>query len=75
MHISCIIICMRTTLNLDDELVAKAQQLTGIEGKTALMHAGLRALIAKAARERLAKLGGTEPEARAPRRRRVGGTP
>lgn len=62
---------MRTTLDLNEELVKRAQQLTRINGKTALVHAGLEALIAKAARERLAKLGATEPDARAPRRRRV----
>lgn len=61
---------MRTTLNLNDELVERAQRLTGIAEKTALLHAGLEALIAGASARRLATLGGTEPRAaRVPRRR------
>lgn len=66
----CILICMRTTLNLDDELVREARRLSGIQEKTALVHAGLQALIARAAAERLAKLGGTQPQLEVPRRRR-----
>lgn len=61
---------MRTTLILRDELLAKAAELTGIQEKTALVHAGLQALIEKKVRERLIALGGTQPGARAPRRRR-----
>ena len=61
---------MRTTLNLDDELVARAARLTGIAEKTALLHAGLEALIARASARRLARLGGTERSlTRIPRRR------
>ena len=61
---------MRTTLILDDDLLAKAAQLSGIEGKTALVHAGLRALVAKESATRLAALGGTEKELTpVPRRR------
>jgi len=61
---------MRTTLNLRDELVEKAGRLTGISEKTALLHAGLEALIAREAARRLAALGGSEPELKqAPRRR------
>jgi Arc/MetJ family transcription regulator len=61
---------MRTTLILDDELLAKAAQLSGIEGKTALVHAGLRALVAKESAKRLAALGGTEKQLTpVPRRR------
>jgi hypothetical protein len=61
---------MRTTLNLNDELVDRARRLTGIEEKTALLHAGLEALIARASARRLATLGGTEPRIRPiPRRR------
>jgi len=61
---------MRTTLILDDELVAKAARLSGIDGKTALVHAGLRALVAAESARRLAALGGTEKELLlAPRRR------
>jgi Arc/MetJ family transcription regulator len=61
---------MRTTLNLDDALLEKAGRLTGIEERTALLHEGLRALIARESARRLAKLGGTEPKlADIPRRR------
>lgn len=61
---------MRTTLILDDALLARARRLTGIDEKTALVHAGLEALIAREAARRLAALGGTMPRARsAPRRR------
>ncbi len=51
---------MRTTLNIDDDLIDKARSLTGIEEKTALVRAGLQALIARASARRLADLGGTE---------------
>jgi Arc/MetJ family transcription regulator len=68
----CILICMRTTLILRDELVVQASALTGIKEKTALVHAGLEALIARAAARRLAALGGTEPRLGVPRRRRSG---
>ena len=61
---------MKTTLILDDDLLAKAAQLSGIDGKTALVHAGLRALVAKESAKRLAALGGTEKKlAPVPRRR------
>ena len=61
---------MRTTLNLDEELVRSASTATGVREKTALIHLGLRALVEKAARERLIKLGGSDPTASVPRRRR-----
>jgi Arc/MetJ family transcription regulator len=61
---------MRTTLILDDELLEKARELTRLEEKTALVHAGLRALIARESARRLAALGASEPRLRrAPRRR------
>ncbi|MBI3768558.1 MAG: type II toxin-antitoxin system VapB family antitoxin [Deltaproteobacteria bacterium] len=61
---------MRTTLNVDDDLLSRARRLTGITEKTALMHAGLEALIARASAHRLAALGGTERSLkRIPRRR------
>jgi Arc/MetJ family transcription regulator len=61
---------MRTTLILNDELVAEARRYTGIEEKTALVHAGLKALIEREAARRLAALGGTEPDLKpVPRRR------
>jgi hypothetical protein len=52
---------VRTTLNLDAELVRLAWHYTGIEEKTALIHKGLRALIRRGAAKRLAELGGTMP--------------
>ena len=61
---------MRTTINIDDELLEEAQQLTGITKKTALVREGLRALIARESARRLARLGGTEPALRdIPRRK------
>jgi Arc/MetJ family transcription regulator len=63
-------ICMRTTLNLDEELVAKARNYTGISAKTRLVHLGLEALIQREAALRLAALGGTASTAKAGRRRR-----
>ena len=61
---------MRTTLILDAELLERAKELTGIQEKTALLHAGLEALIAREAGKRLAALGGTQPELTSiPRRR------
>ncbi len=61
---------MRTTLILDDALIAQARRLTGIAEKTALVHAALRALIAREAGRRLAALAGTMPDLEAAPRRR-----
>ena len=70
MYNSCILIHMRTTLNIDDQILKKASQLTGIKEKTALVRLGLEALIALESAKRLAKLGGTENSLRSiPRRR------
>jgi Arc/MetJ family transcription regulator len=61
---------MRTTLDLDESLIEEARKLSGIREKTALVHAGLEALISRAAARRLADLGGTEKRLRrVPRRR------
>lgn len=61
---------MRTTLNIDDDLLDQAKQMTGIEEKAALVRQGLRALIERESARRLAKLGGSEPQLRpVPRRR------
>lgn len=61
---------MRTTINIEDELIEKASELTGIREKTSLVRLGLKALIAKESSVRLAKLGGTEKELKSiPRRR------
>ena len=53
---------MRTTLNIDDELLAEAQRVTGLKEKVALVREGLRALIERESARRLAKLGGSEPQ-------------
>ncbi len=61
---------MRTTLNIEDELLARAAELLGIKEKTALVRLGLEALIAVESAKRLAALGGTEKELQMiPRRR------
>jgi Bacterial antitoxin of type II TA system, VapB len=53
---------MRTTLALDDELVAKAQAFTGLKQKSSLVREALKALIERESARRLARLGGSEPE-------------
>jgi Arc/MetJ family transcription regulator len=63
---------MRTTLNIDRELLRKAARLTGVVKKTALVRLGLETLIARASAHRLARLGGTEPGLKPVRRRRPG---
>jgi Arc/MetJ family transcription regulator len=63
---------MRATVNLDDELVAEAQRLSGTKGRTALIHAGLEALIERESARRLARLGGSEPQLESIPRRRDG---
>lgn len=68
---------MRTTLNIHDALLERARKLTGIQEKTALIHAAIEAIIARESARRLARLGGSQPKLRAaPRRRapRRGGT-
>lgn len=62
---------MRTTLILDDELLDKASRLAGLVGKTATVHAGLEALIARESARRLAALGGSEKALRPIRRQRL----
>ena len=61
---------MRTTLALDDELLAKAQAYTGLTEKSAIVREALKALIEREAARRLARLGGTRPDLVAPPRRR-----
>lgn len=63
---------MRTTINIDDELLKKASILTGIDEKTSLVRLGLKALIAQQSAKRLAKLGGTEKNLQRIPRRRIG---
>jgi Arc/MetJ family transcription regulator len=61
---------MRTTLNIEDELLAKAQRVSGLKERTALVREGLKALIERESARRLAQLGGTERQLRpVPRRR------
>ena len=61
---------MRTTIALDDDLMARAEELTGITEKAALIREALKTLIAREAARRLALLGGSDPTAEAPPRRR-----
>jgi hypothetical protein len=64
---------MRTTLNIEDRLIEKASELTGIREKTSLVKLGLEALISRESARRLAKLGGTEKNiSDIPRRRMEG---
>ncbi|MBU2786300.1 MAG: type II toxin-antitoxin system VapB family antitoxin [Acidithiobacillus ferriphilus] len=61
---------MRTTINLDDDLLAQAKTLCGVEDRGALLKEALRALIERESARRLARLGGTEPQLQSiPRRR------
>lgn len=61
---------MRTTMIINDALLARAMKLTGLTEKTAVVHAGLEALVARAAAARLARLAGSDPRAGAAIRRR-----
>ena len=65
---------MRTTLNIEDELLVKAAKLTGIKEKTSLVRLGLEALIARESNKRLAKLGGTEKKLEMIPRRKAAST-
>ena len=65
---------MRTTLNIDDELLAKARRLTGITEKTALVKAGLEALVMIEIGRRLGALAGSQQRLKRPRRRRPSDT-
>jgi len=70
MHEAGILMHMRTTLIIDEGLLARARELTGIREKTALVRAGLEALIARESARRLAALGGSQPKlSNIPRRR------
>lgn len=61
---------MRTTLALDDELMARAQAFTGVKEKSALVREALKALIERESARRLAMLGGSEPQMEQVTRRR-----
>lgn len=62
---------MRTTISLDDNLLAEARRISGMKERTALIHEALRALIERESARRLARLGGSEPQLKPVRRRRV----
>ena len=62
---------MRTTLNIDDDLLQSASALTGVKEKTALIRSALKALIAQESAKRLANLGGSEPEVKSIPRRQM----
>jgi Arc/MetJ family transcription regulator len=61
---------MRTTINIDDELLAKASEATGVSERSTLIHDGLRALIARENARALIAMGGTDSDAWVPERRR-----
>jgi Arc/MetJ family transcription regulator len=62
---------MRTTLNIDDDIIKKASKLTGIKEKTSLVRLGLEALIARESARRLSELGGSEKSLESVPRRRI----
>ena len=62
---------MRTTVNLDDELLAKAELVSGIRERAALVNEGIRALIERESAKRLARLGGSQPQLESIRRRQT----
>lgn len=61
---------MRTTINIDDELLAKLSRLTGSDDRAAIVREGLKALLERESARRLARLGGTQPRLRRIARRR-----
>ena len=63
---------MRTTINIDDDLLRKAGRLAGVSEKTSLVRLGLMALVEKESARRLARLGGSEPQLVSIPRRRPG---
>jgi Arc/MetJ family transcription regulator len=65
-----LVIAVRTTIDIDDELLAKAARLTGLLDRTAVIREGLKALIERESARRLARLGGTQPRLKPPQRRR-----
>ncbi len=66
----CILMHMRTTINIDDDLLREAQRLSGLREKTALVHAGLEAVIARESARHLALLGGSDKSLKSVPRRR-----
>jgi Arc/MetJ family transcription regulator len=70
MHESYMSVHMRTTIDIDDGLIRRATELTGVTEKTSLVRMGLELLIARESARRLARLGGTQPYLTLARRRR-----
>ena len=64
---------MRTTIAIDDELFAKAQEFAGVTDESAVVREALKAFVELEASRRLARIGGTQPDADAPPRRRPQG--
>ena len=71
MHRTGILMHMRTTLNIDEVLLGRATELSGLREKTAVVRAGLEALVARESARRLAALGGSDTAARPVHRRRT----
>ncbi|MEQ8689869.1 MAG: type II toxin-antitoxin system VapB family antitoxin [Pseudomonadales bacterium] len=63
---------MRTTVNIDEELLSEAQRITGVTEKAYLVREGLKALIERDSARRLSQLGATDPELKTVPRRRTG---
>jgi Arc/MetJ family transcription regulator len=61
---------MKATISIDDELFARAQEYAGVEEKSAVISEALKAFVERESARRLARMGGTEPNAKAPPRRR-----
>lgn len=64
---------MRTTVTIDDDLMKAAEEYTGIKERSKLLREALRALVAREAARRLVLMGGSDPNAELPRRRRPWG--
>ena len=70
MHLYANIGCMRTTINIDDDLLREAMELTGVKEKTTLVRMGLELIVQRESARPLARLGGTEKDLKPiPRRR------
>lgn len=65
-------VVLRTTVNIDDRLLDEARRVSGVEGRTALIHEGLLALIERESARRLVRLGGSDPDLQPVSRRRPG---
>lgn len=61
---------MRTTITIDDELLADAKEFSGINETSGVVKRALTLLVQHEAAQTLIKLGGSAPDAEAPPRRR-----